>query len=61
MRKMILAVTSEQKKAALDLLLPFQRSDFEGIFCAMDGTVLFYQLKLSIWICRENNSQVIPK
>ncbi|PSS01466.1 Pyruvate, phosphate dikinase [Actinidia chinensis var. chinensis] len=37
MRKMILAVTSEQKKAALDLLLPFQRSDFEGIFCAMNG------------------------
>ncbi|GFZ08940.1 pyruvate orthophosphate dikinase [Actinidia rufa] len=37
MRKMIMAVTSEQKKAALDLLLPFQRSDFEGIFCAMDG------------------------
>ncbi|GFZ08941.1 pyruvate orthophosphate dikinase [Actinidia rufa] len=35
-------------KAALDLLLPFQRSDFEGIFCAMDGTVLFYQLKLGI-------------
>ncbi|XP_057467733.1 pyruvate, phosphate dikinase, chloroplastic isoform X2 [Actinidia eriantha] len=37
MRKMIMAVTYEQKKAALDLLLPFQRSDFEGIFCAMDG------------------------
>ncbi|KAI9193826.1 hypothetical protein LWI28_000497 [Acer negundo] len=36
-RKMIMAVTSEQRKAALDLLLPYQRSDFEGIFRAMDG------------------------
>ncbi|XP_057957151.1 pyruvate, phosphate dikinase, chloroplastic isoform X2 [Malania oleifera] len=36
-RKMIMAVTSEQRKMALDLLLPYQRSDFEGIFRAMDG------------------------
>lgn len=36
-RKMIMAVTSDQRKAALDVLLPFQRSDFEGIFHAMDG------------------------
>ncbi|KAL8121673.1 hypothetical protein AgCh_018416 [Apium graveolens] len=36
-RKMIMAVTHEQRKAALDLLLPYQRSDFEGIFRAMDG------------------------
>jgi pyruvate,orthophosphate dikinase len=34
---MIMAVTQEQRKAALDLLLPYQRSDFEGIFRAMDG------------------------
>lgn len=34
---MIMAVTPEQRKAALDLLLPYQRSDFEGIFRAMDG------------------------
>ena len=34
---MILAITQEQRKAALDLLLPYQRSDFEGIFRAMDG------------------------
>ncbi|PNX96761.1 phosphate dikinase chloroplastic-like [Trifolium pratense] len=34
---MIMAVTLEQRKAALDLLLPYQRSDFEGIFRAMDG------------------------
>lgn len=32
-----MAITQEQRKAALDLLLPYQRSDFEGIFRAMDG------------------------
>ncbi|KAK1293685.1 hypothetical protein QJS10_CPB17g01505 [Acorus calamus] len=36
-RQMIMASTIEQRKAALDLLLPYQRSDFEGIFRAMDG------------------------
>ncbi|KAL2229801.1 UNVERIFIED_CONTAM: Pyruvate, phosphate dikinase, chloroplastic [Sesamum indicum] len=36
-RKMIMAITPEQRKAALDLLLPYQRADFEGIFRAMDG------------------------
>ncbi|KAM3323785.1 pyruvate, phosphate dikinase 2 isoform X1 [Capsicum chacoense] len=36
-RRMIMAVTTEQRKEALDLLLPYQRSDFEGIFRAMDG------------------------
>ncbi|XP_074268713.1 pyruvate, phosphate dikinase, chloroplastic-like isoform X1 [Silene latifolia] len=36
-RKMIMAVTLEQRKEALDQLLPYQRSDFEGIFRAMDG------------------------
>ncbi|KMZ56893.1 Pyruvate, phosphate dikinase [Zostera marina] len=36
-RQMIMASTTEQRKTALDLLLPYQRSDFEGIFRAMDG------------------------
>ncbi|KAK4379929.1 hypothetical protein RND71_001791 [Anisodus tanguticus] len=36
-RRMIMAVTIEQRKEALDSLLPYQRSDFEGIFRAMDG------------------------
>ncbi|CAA0807092.1 Pyruvate- phosphate dikinase 1- chloroplastic [Striga hermonthica] len=36
-RKMIMAVSPEQRKEALDLLLPYQRADFEGIFRAMDG------------------------
>jgi len=36
-REMILADTLEDREAALAKLLPFQRSDFEGIFRAMDG------------------------
>lgn len=40
-RKMIMAVTPEQRKEALDLLLPYQRSDFEGIFRAMEGIIVF--------------------
>ncbi len=34
-QKMILAKDKEERQAALDQLLPFQRSDFEGIFAAM--------------------------
>jgi len=34
-REMIVADTIEQRRAALDKLLPMQRSDFEGIFEAM--------------------------
>lgn len=34
---MILADTKEERQRALDLLLPMQQSDFEGIFTAMDG------------------------
>ena len=37
MREMILADNVESRKKALDKLLPFQRSDFEGIFEVMDG------------------------
>jgi pyruvate, orthophosphate dikinase len=37
MREMILADTVEQRRAALDKLLPLQQADFEGIFSAMDG------------------------
>ncbi|CAD5172361.1 unnamed protein product [Musa acuminata subsp. malaccensis] len=36
-REMIMAANSEQRQRALDLLLPYQKSDFEGIFHAMDG------------------------
>ena len=34
-QKMILSETKEERQAALDQLLPFQRSDFKGIFAAM--------------------------
>ncbi|GAC1692239.1 MAG: pyruvate, phosphate dikinase [Ktedonobacteraceae bacterium] len=34
-QKMILAKTKEERQAALDQLLPFQQSDFKGIFEAM--------------------------
>jgi len=37
MREMILADNSDDRKAALAKLLPYQRKDFEGIFKAMDG------------------------
>ncbi|CAM6129227.1 unnamed protein product [Calypogeia fissa] len=36
-RQMIMAATVEQRLVALDKLLPYQRSDFEGIFRVMDG------------------------
>ncbi len=37
MRKMILSETLEERKKALDELLPYQRDDFMGIFMAMKG------------------------
>jgi len=37
MREMILAQDEAGRREALDKLLPMQRSDFEGIFKAMDG------------------------
>lgn len=36
-QKMILAETTEERKEALDQLLPMQQGDFEGIFEAMQG------------------------
>jgi len=36
-REMILSSNVEQRRKALDKLLPFQRDDFVGIFTAMDG------------------------
>ena len=37
MREMIVAKTEEQRRKALDKLLPMQRGDFEGLFKAMNG------------------------
>ncbi|MGC8879899.1 MAG: pyruvate, phosphate dikinase [Anaerolineae bacterium] len=43
-QRMILAKTEEERQKALDELLPFQRSDFEGIFKAMDGLPVIIRL-----------------
>jgi pyruvate,orthophosphate dikinase len=37
MREMILATTTEERRRALEKLLPFQREDFAGLFRAMKG------------------------
>jgi pyruvate,orthophosphate dikinase len=37
MQAMIMAETDEERRAALDELLPLQRDDFEGLFEAMEG------------------------
>jgi pyruvate,orthophosphate dikinase len=43
-QRMILADSGEERKAALDELLPYQRSDFEGLFEAMDGLPVIIRL-----------------
>ena len=43
-QRMILAESDGEREAALDELLPFQRSDFEGIFKAMDGLPVIIRL-----------------
>jgi pyruvate,orthophosphate dikinase len=43
-QRMILAETSEERKAALDELLPSQRSDFDGLFEAMNGYPVIIRL-----------------
>jgi pyruvate,orthophosphate dikinase len=43
-QQMILAKTDEARDAALDKLLPFQRSDFEGLFRVMDGLPVIIRL-----------------
>lgn len=43
-QRMILAETSEERISALDELLPYQRSDFEGLFEAMDGYPVIIRL-----------------
>ncbi|MBN1318250.1 MAG: pyruvate, phosphate dikinase, partial [Anaerolineales bacterium] len=43
-QQMILSDNNQDRQAALDELLPFQRSDFEGIFEAMDGLPVIIRL-----------------
>jgi pyruvate, orthophosphate dikinase len=44
MRKMIMAETEEERRAALDELLPHQQEDFEGLFGAMAGRTVTIRL-----------------
>ena len=43
-QRMILAHSSEERTAALNELLPFQRKDFDGLFEAMDGLPVIIRL-----------------
>jgi pyruvate,orthophosphate dikinase len=43
-QRMILAEKPEERKTALDELLPYQRSDFDGLFRAMDGYPVIIRL-----------------
>ncbi len=43
-QKMILSESDEERQKYLDQLLPFQQSDFEGIFRAMDGLPVIIRL-----------------
>ncbi|KAM3755301.1 hypothetical protein ACB098_02G030600 [Castanea mollissima] len=63
-RKMIMAVTQEQRKAALNSLLPYQRSDFEGIFRAMDGlpvTIRLLDPPLHEFLPHGDNQQIVSE
>lgn len=59
-RKMILADTIEERKAALDELLPYQREDFTGIFKALEGkpaTVRFLDPPLHEFLPHDTEGQ----
>jgi pyruvate,orthophosphate dikinase len=43
-QQMILASSAEERAAPLKVLLPFQRSDFDGLFRAMDGLPVIIRL-----------------
>lgn len=43
-QRMILAENPDDRKTALDELLPYQRSDFDGLFRAMDGYPVIIRL-----------------
>ena len=61
MREMILADDEAGRRKALDKLLPMQRSDFEGIFTAMDGfpvTVRLLDPPLHEFVPHEEAQQV---
>jgi len=60
MREMILASTVEERKAALAKLLPYQKSDFVGIFQALKGlpaTIRFLDPPLHEFLPHEDAAQ----
>jgi len=60
MREMILAESPEERKAALALLLPYQREDFAGIFRALKGypaTIRFLDPPLHEFLPHSKESQ----
>src|SRR5438105_3497466 len=60
MREMILAETKEERKKALDLLLPYQRKDFIGIFKELKGlpaTIRFLDPPLNEFLPHDHASQ----
>lgn len=61
MREMILADTVGERKDALAKLLPMQRSDFEGLFRAMDGYPVIIRLldpPLHEFLPKEEDAQI---
>ena len=61
MREMILAETTEARKAALAKLLPYQREDFTGIFKALKGlpaTIRLLDPPLHEFVPHEHKAQV---
>src|SRR6267143_3224350 len=60
MREMILAETLDERKAALDKLLPYQREDFAGIFRALKGypaTIRFLDPPLHEFLPQDHAAQ----
>ena len=54
-RKMILAETVEERKAALAGIEPFQKDDFKGIYKAMgERPVTIIPIDYNIIVCRNN-------
>jgi pyruvate,orthophosphate dikinase len=57
-RKMILSDTTEEREAALDELIPFQKGDFKGLYEAMEGrpvTIRFLDPPLHEFVPTEEN------
>lgn len=56
-----MASTTSQRQVALDKLLPYQRSDFEGIFRVMDGENLNFSFNSCLWSIVQCYSHSCPQ